>query len=151
MTAGPASTLRRGLRSFENDESGQVLAIAAVIFVVLLGMAGVAIDVGHVYYCSRALQADVDAAALAGAGSMRTAASISTVVAAATSYSGVSGSSNASASLPNVSMVSGYPSLKCLTTLKNLGMACVGSVPYNALQVQEQAVVPMYLATLFGV
>jgi Flp pilus assembly protein TadG len=151
MTVRPASPLLRGLRRFQNDESGQVLAFAAVAFLVLLGMAGVAIDVGHVYYCSRALQGDADAAALAGAGSMRTASSTSAVIATANSYSGISGSSNASPSLPNVSMSSGYPVLKCLTTLKNQGMACTGSVPYNAIQVQEQAVVPMYLASLFGV
>ena len=47
-------------------------------------------------------------------------------------------------------MVSGYPVLKCLSTLQALGMACVGNVPYNALQVQEQSAVPMYFAALFG-
>jgi len=128
-----------------------VLPIAAVIFVVLLGMTGLAIDVGHVYYCSRALQAAADAAALAGGGSMRTAASSAAVIAASTSYSAVPGSVNANGSLPNVTMASGYPLLKCLTTLQSLGIACAGPVPYNALQVQEQAVVPMYFSALFGI
>jgi uncharacterized membrane protein len=154
MSTWSASMVRGRLRSLLlgllKNECGQVLPIAAVIFVALLGMAGLAIDVGHVFYCNRALQAAADAAALAGGGSMRTATSPAAVIAAATSFSAVPGSVNASGSLPNVTMVSGYPLLKCLTTLQNLGIACVGAVPYNALQIREQAVVPMYLAALFG-
>jgi hypothetical protein len=137
--------------SWLGGESGQVLPFAAVIFVVLLGMAGLAIDVGHVFYCDRALQGDADAAALAGAGIMRTATTSAAVIAASTSFSAVPGSVNARASLPNVTMVAGFPALKCLTTLQSLGIACVGPVPYNALQVQAQAVVPMYFASLFGI
>jgi hypothetical protein len=154
MSTWSASMVRGRLRSLLlgllKNECGQVLPIAAVIFVALLGMAGLAIDVGHVFYCNRALQADADAAALAGGGSMRTATSPAAVIAASTSFSAVSGSVNATGTLPNVTMASGYPLLKCLTTLQNLGIACVGAVPYNALQVQEQAVVPMYFAALFG-
>jgi Flp pilus assembly protein TadG len=146
MKKPPGSTGHNLLR----NESGQVLPFAAVIFVVLLGMAGVAIDVGHVFYCHRALQGDADAAALAGAGSMRTATTSAAVIAASNSFSAAPGSVNARASLPNVTMVTGFPALRCLTTLQNLGIACVGAVPYNALQVKEQAVVPMYFAALFG-
>jgi hypothetical protein len=114
-------------------------------------MAGMAIDVGHVFYCDRALQSAADAAALAGAGSIRTAASSAAVIAATNSYSASSGSANARASLPGVTMSSGYPALKCLSTLLSEGIACQGSVPYNAIQVQEQAVIPMYFAALFGI
>jgi Flp pilus assembly protein TadG len=131
-------------------ESGQTLPFVAIIFVALLGMAGVAIDVGHVFYCDRALQGYADAAALAGAGRMRTANTSAAVIAASNTFSAAPGSVNAHASLPNVTMATGYPVLKCLTTLQNLGIACVGAVPYNALQVKEQAVVPMYFAALFG-
>jgi hypothetical protein len=139
------------VRHWLGGESGQVLPLVAVAFVVLLGMAGLAIDVGHVYYCDRALQGYADAAALAGAGGMRTAATSGAVIATSTSFSGVTGSVNAHATLPKVTMASGFPVLKCLTTLQNQGLACVGAVPYNALQVQVQVVVPMYFAVLFGV
>ncbi len=139
-----------GVRNCLRDECGQALPLVAVLFVALLGMAGLAIDVGHVFYCDRALQAATDAAALGGAGSMRTAASSAAVIAAANSFSGAPGTVNAQASLPNVTMVSGFPALKCLSTLKSQGIACQGGVPYNALQVEEQAVVPMYFAALFG-
>ena len=50
-----------------------MLPLVAIIFVALLGMAGAAIDVGHVFYCDRALQSAADAAALAGGGAMRAA------------------------------------------------------------------------------
>jgi Putative Flp pilus-assembly TadE/G-like len=143
-------TPRKWAGSWLRDECGQALPFAAIIFVALLGMAGVAIDVGHVFYCDRALQSAADAAALAGGGSMRTAASSSAVIAAATSYSAVPGSVNAQASLPNVTMSPGFPVLKCLSTLQSQGIACQGAVPYNAIQIQEQAVVPMYFAALFG-
>jgi Flp pilus assembly protein TadG len=125
--------------------------MVAVAMVVLIGMAGLAIDVGHVFYSDRSLQGAADAAALAGGGSMRTATSSAAVVASANSYSGVPGSVNASPSLQNVTMSSGFPLLKCLTTLQSLGIACQGSVPYNAIQVQVQSTVPMYFAALFGV
>ena len=70
------------MRGWLGGESGQVLPLIAVAFVVLLGMAGLAIDVGHVFYCEQALQGYVDAAALAGAGSMRTATTSAAVIAA---------------------------------------------------------------------
>jgi hypothetical protein len=137
-------------RRFLQDEAGQVLPLTALLFVALLGMAGAAIDVGHVFYCDRALQSAADSAALAGGGSMRSAASNSAVVSAANVYSAIPGSVNAQPSLPNVSIVSGFPALKCLSTLQSLGIACQGAVPYNAIQIREQAVVPMYFAALFG-
>jgi len=132
------------------EECGQVLPMVAVAIVVLLGMAGLGIDVGHAFYCDRSLQGVADAAALAGGGSIRTATSTAAVVASANSYSGGTGSVNANTSLQNVTMVSGFPLLKCLTTLQSLGIACQGSVPYNAIQVKEQTTVPMYFAALFG-
>jgi Flp pilus assembly protein TadG len=141
---------RKRVRNFFRDDSGQALPLAAIAFVALLGLAGAAIDVGHVFYCDRALQSAADAAALAGGGSMRTATSGAAVIAAATSYSAVPGSVNAQPSLPNVTMSSGFPALKCLSTLQSQGIACQGAVPYNAIQIQEQAVVPMYFAALFG-
>jgi hypothetical protein len=138
------------LRRFIREESGQVLPISAMMFLGLMGMAGLTIDVGHVMYCDRALQGVADSAALAGAGSMRTATTSAAVIATATSFAATAGSVNARPNLPSVTMVSGYPALKCLTALKNQGMACLGTVPYNAIQVKEQAVIPMYFAELLG-
>src|ERR1700761_2104720 len=139
------------LRRWLGGESGQVLPLVAVAFIVLLGMAGLAIDVGHVFYCDRALQSYADAAALPGAGTMRTATTSAAVIAASNSLSSASGSLNAHANLPNVTVATGFPVLKCLATLQNQGIACAGAVPYNALQVQLEVTVPMYFAALFGI
>ena len=145
------------LRGLYRDESGQMLPTIAVMMIALLGMAGLAVDVGHVYMCLRELQASADASALAGATAMAgattypLATTVSGVKAYATNYSSVSGNQNAHSNLPNVTMVSGYPMLKCLTTIQAQGISCVGFVPYNAIQVKLQATVPLYFAKVVGV
>lgn len=138
------------LRRLLWDQRGQVLPVSAVMFLGLIGMAGIVLDVGRVFYDYRVLQGSTDSAALAAAGVMVTATSSAQVTAAATKYSSVSGDKNARTSVANVTMVSGYPKLKCLSTLQAQGVACVGAVPYNAVQVKQQAVVPMYIAGMFG-
>src|SRR4051812_37917450 len=49
------------------DESGQALVLPAVMLALLLGMAGLAIDVGSWYHAQRNAQAVADASALAAA------------------------------------------------------------------------------------
>jgi hypothetical protein len=133
-----------------------MLPVVALMMIVLLGMTGLVLDVGHVYMCFRELQASADASALAGATAMAGASShplattVSGVQAIALQYSSVPGNKNAYNNLPNVTMVSGYPLLKCLSTLQAQGISCVGFVPYNALQVKLKAAVPLVFAKLFG-
>lgn len=50
------------------DDQGSVLAFAAMVFTVLLLLAGLVIDFGRAYLVQAQLQAAIDAAALAGAG-----------------------------------------------------------------------------------
>ena len=144
------------VRELYRDESGQMLPIVGLMMVVLLGMAGLALDVGHIYLCHRELQSSADAAALAGATAMAGATSqplattVSGVQAIATSYSSVTGSKNVYRNLSNVTMMSGYPQVKCLTTLQAQGISCVGYVPDNAVQVKLKAMVPLNFAKLFG-
>src|SRR5277367_2061884 len=75
------------IRCWLKQESGQVLPLVAVMFVVLLGLAGLTVDVGHAFYCYRALQQAADAATLAGASSIRTAANSAAVIAQANALS----------------------------------------------------------------
>jgi len=128
------------------DQRGQALPIVAFLLVLLLGFAGLVLDFGHCYLCFRELQASADAAALAGAGNLPK----STATATATSYSATSGSQNAQGNLAGVTMVSGYPLLKCLSTLTAQGLACVSPANANAVQVKEQVRVPLTFARLFG-
>ena len=144
----------RGLRfraiTMLKDERGQVLPITAIVMVGLLGMAALTIDLGRSFYTYRELQATTDAAALAGARSLVTATSPLAITGAGGTimkYSAATGGFNARPSLPNVVVSS---SLKCLSTLKALGQACVGAVPYNAVQVQQTTTIPLYIAGIFG-
>lgn len=155
-----ASFLRR-CRLFREDEQGQVLIIVALMLTVLLGFAGLVLDIGMAIVSQKSLQSATDAAALAGA-QMIPASSISGAlltsdpVAAATSYSALSGNANAGR-LHSVTMVSGYPKLLCLQTLKNKGQVCVtvqvgsgSGFQANAIQIKQQAAVSLYFASLFG-
>jgi Flp pilus assembly protein TadG len=114
------------------DRSGVVAILAALSMVSIVGFTGLAIDVGNVYYAQAKLQAAADAAALAGA--------------TATSYSAVSGKKNASTNL-TATMASGYPVLKCLTST---GISCTGPDSTNAIQVKQQATVPLYFGGVLG-
>jgi len=117
---------------------------------VLLAMAAAAVDIGHVYLCHRELQTSCDAAALAGAAVIPTSTNSSAVMAAATKYSAIATGSNQYSNMGAVTMVTGYPQLRCLSTMQVQGISCVGYLPYNSLTVKEQAVVPLYFAKIFG-
>jgi len=129
------------------DQRGQALPWVATMMVMFLGFAGLSIDVGHVFYCYRELQASTDAAALAGAEDLPN----STATTTATTYSGLSGKLNATPNMGTVSMVSGYPKAVCVTALKNAGMGCVAPANGNVMQVKQTAGIPMFFMGLFGI
>ncbi|HXV56238.1 MAG TPA: pilus assembly protein TadG-related protein, partial [Gaiellaceae bacterium] len=58
---------RSDRRAAPRSERGQVAVVVACFLVVLIGAAGLAVDVGSWYRADRATQAAADAAALAGA------------------------------------------------------------------------------------
>jgi Putative Tad-like Flp pilus-assembly len=108
----------------------------------IAGFTGLAVDVGYVYYAVAKLQA---AAALAGAQDINASAG-GTAIATATSYSAVAGKKNAGAAL-TATMASGYPKLKCLTST---GVSCTGPDSANAIQVKQQATLPLYFGQVLG-
>lgn len=61
------------------DETGQVIAFVLICMVVLIGIVGFAVDVGHAYLVQRQLQSGVDAGALAGAQELPVVATVTTV------------------------------------------------------------------------
>jgi hypothetical protein len=142
--------VKSSIGAWLKDEQGQVLPVVALMLVVFLGIAALALDVGRALCSYRALQAATDAAALAGAQALGAGSPLAGVTGAATLYSAVAGNKNAHANLPGVTMVSGYPLVKCLATMVAQGAACVGTVPDNAVQVRQQQVMRMYFAGLFG-
>ena len=136
--------------AFWKDQSGQMLPMVAMLMTALLGFAALVTDLGHAYLCQRQLQASCDAAAMAGATEIPYATSTSLVSQAVNKYSAASGGLNTYKGMSNAVIVSGYPVLKCLTSMQALGISCVGYIPYNAVQVKEQATISTYFAKLFG-
>ncbi len=150
------------VKKFLREESGQTIPLVCLATTVVLSMMALSIDAGHARYTYRELQAATDAAALAAARAIPTATSSSQItglsatqtnfssVAAngvAAEYSAVTGGANQRSTLPTVSLTT---TLECLNTLKAQGIPCIGAVPYNAVQVTQKSVLPMYFAGILG-
>lgn len=140
------STRKSRWYRFLKDDRGQMLPMMSLLLIGFLGTAAMSIDAGRAFYDYRELQASTNAAALAGAHILPN----SGAAAQATAYSSVSGDNNAETNLTNVTMVSGYPKLECLTALSNMGMSCVAPASANAVQVQQQMTVYLIFAPIFG-
>jgi Flp pilus assembly protein TadG len=113
---------------------------------VLLGMVGLGVDFGYVYYCQDRLQDSTDAAALAGAENINVGTG-GTATGVATQYSSSGSGALNQYVQANVSMAAGYPVLKCL---RSTGVSCSGPDNANAIEVSQTAVVPTFFARLFG-
>lgn len=119
----------------------------------VIGMAGLTLDLGRAYVAYNELQFSTDAAALAGAYNMAlSTATVSTVNAAVMNYSSANTGLNYLASLGNVTVT---PTLKCLSSVASQGILCTDSTTGdNAIQVTQSVSVPMYFIqafSLFGV
>lgn len=105
---------------------------------VLLGMAAMTIDVGYAYYAHRSLQAQADAAALAGAQELPNPLRAEAL---AREYSGESGAKNARENVRNVSV---EVKMRCLSRIP-------GCDPVNAITVTERAQVNTLFAGVLGI
>lgn len=109
------------------NESGQAVVLSVVWMVVLLGMAGLVIDVGSWYRSQRNLQSQADAAALAGAQELP--ADTSTAGGLAQTYA-----------------------LKNGFTLPPSGITITGTiVPDDSITVKVDKAAPTFFAKVFGV
>ena len=154
MTQSNGVRQNNGLNIWRASENrrGQVMVFMALTMPLIFGMTAIVFDFGMVYINQNRLNGSSQAAALAGAEAMAQAgATTASVTAAATLYSGVSGDDNANSGLTGVSMVSGYPTLSCLSTLQSsFGINCYGPSSTNAIQVKQQVSAPLYFLGLFG-
>lgn len=132
------------LLHFLDDNRGQALPWVIVMLVVVMGIAGFVIDLGHAMVCERALQSSTNAAAMAAALQLPN----STFSTSAHAYGSESGQANASASLPGVAMtVTGY----CSTTVKSWGVQCLGPSGDNAVVVTQTSAIPTTFARVLGI
>ncbi|MEN3976056.1 pilus assembly protein TadG-related protein [Emcibacter sp. SYSU 3D8] len=124
------------------DTKGSVAIIVAIAMIALLGVTAIVVDISYIYNVRRQLQNATDQSALAGAQNIYQGSAVST----ANSYSATSGNKNVSPGV-TVTMVSGYPLLKCLSST---GLPCAGTPPANAITVMQTATVPLFFARIFG-
>ena len=121
-------------------ERGQILPLAAMALLVLLGICAFAIDVGYAYYAKRQLQGATDAAALAGAQDLPV---VATAISVASSY--------AAANVPpNLSSFDFTYETKCTATAVR-ATGCNPAVNPNALVVRGTARTSTWFASIFGI
>jgi Flp pilus assembly protein TadG len=128
--------------AFLRDTRASVAVIVAISMVALLGISAVVIDIAYIYNVRRQLQNATDQSALAGAANIYQG----TAVATATTYSATTGNKNVAPGV-TVTMVSGYPQLKCLTSTS---LPCAGTPASNAITVMQTATIPLFFARVFG-
>jgi hypothetical protein len=133
-----------------SDESGQVIVWSVILIGLILGAAGLTVDLGHAYICYRQLQTSTDAAAMAGALAMiQPGATTTTVTTAATNLASTNGAANSTPNLPAPTIQVRFG---CLAT----AAICSGGPGglYNAVQVKQTSTVPTYFIkalALFGI
>jgi hypothetical protein len=148
MRVRGASVLLRLMR----EEGGQAFAVLGLGIFLLIGLAGVAIEVGHGYYALEMLRASTDAAALAAAAGLPSA---TTAQAYADRYSSMANQSNRAGMLQSVTVtVTPY----CSTNVASAyGVPCepdaIGDPAYNAVHVVQTASTPTWFGRFkwFGI
>ncbi|MEA2186110.1 MAG: hypothetical protein QOK16_1121 [Solirubrobacteraceae bacterium] len=119
-------------------ERGQILIVVVLAMLALLGVAAFAIDVGYAYYAKRQLQSATDAAALAGAQDLPTAA-IATATAA--SYAAANTPSN---------LTFDFTYQTACTNTSVISTGCNPNVNPNQLTVTGHSSTNTWFAQLFG-
>ncbi|SDF83373.1 Tad domain-containing protein [Terriglobus roseus] len=138
------------------DDSGQVLVVAALCMVVLIGFLGLAVDIGAVRHEQRRLQNAADATALAAAlevrvcGSTSNCGTMQTAVQKAMVENGYSGATLitqcASAGTGLTVMVNNPTCI--VTNTMTSGSTTLNRLNYVETQVSETA--PLYFSRIFG-
>jgi hypothetical protein len=140
--------VRDRIRAIRERTEGQTIVFVAVSMVVLIGITGFALDIGHAYFVQRELQRSADAAALAAALDLPDE---SNARATAHAYSAEDGAKNEATSVTNARTTI---TLKCLKLQnpKPFGCKATDSPPtYNTVQVRQDANVPTFFARVLGI
>ena len=122
------------------EQRGQVIALMVVALIPLLGMVGLAVDIGYAYYSQRTLQSSADAASLAGASQLP---NLPGAIGIAAQYGATSAGKNAVQS-GGITGVTENVSERCATSLP-------GCAPDNAVVVDESGNAATFFLKLFGV
>jgi hypothetical protein len=125
------------------DERGQILPWMVFLSVLVIGVAGLTIDLGHAYVCYRELQASTDAAALAGAYAMTlSGATQASVTSSVNAYASVKNGANANGNLPSPTISTTF---RCVTDSAMVAAPCSASATgYNVIEVVQKSAVPTF-------
>jgi hypothetical protein len=127
-----------------------MIIVGAALFGII-GIGGLAIDMGGYYSAVQVLQASTNVAALAGA------AALPDTNAAANNVHKYSSETAGNNATPRLTLVTAVPDFMCLTTVtNNLGIPCRTATgtytgPVNAMKVVQTAKVPLWFGGMFGV
>jgi Flp pilus assembly protein TadG len=125
------------------DERGQLIPWMALLSTVIIGVAGLSIDLGHAYVAYRELQASTDAAALAGANALGSgSATQGSVTAQIDLYATTSGGANFNTALPTPTVA---VSFSCVSDSNMVAAPCAASgTGYNVVHVTQTATIPTF-------
>ena len=140
------------LYRFLKETSGQSMYIMVLAMSSMIGLSGIAVDLGHGYYASQQLQASTNMAAIAAAAVMP---NTTTAASNAAAYGSGSGDRNATGLLTNVTTTATF---LCLSTLANAttgGTPCIASTGstsgnFNAVRVIQKANAKTWFGGMFG-
>ncbi len=99
------------MKALYGRRSGQILVLAAIAMVVLLGFASLGVDMGYLYSTRRRMQTAADAAAVAGASAIRDGQSYTNAADDVASFNGFTNSqNNVTVTVSEPTLPSPYPS-----------------------------------------
>jgi Putative Flp pilus-assembly TadE/G-like len=140
------SLIARSLR----DERGQILPWMVLLSGLVIGVAGITIDLGHAYICYRQLQMSTDAAALAGAYAMGEPGATSTTATNEVNlFASTAGGANATPNLPSPTISTSF---KCITDSVMVAAPCAASgTGNNVIVVTQHATIPTYFIKMLAI
>ena len=133
--------IRSAIHRWRSDERGSVAIMVGFMAIAFSMMLGLVVEEAQIYRTTMALKASTAMAALAAAQDIDCCTTL-TAIARAQSYSALNPIKEAT-----VTMVSGYPKLKCLTST---GVSCAGTDNANAIVVSQQATIPLVFGSFIG-
>lgn len=130
-------------RRLLEDQRGQIIPWMGFLSVLLIGAAGITVDLGHAFVCFRQLQASTDAAALAGAYALGQGNSTtSSVTSAVGLYASTANGANYNTNLPSPTI---SVTFSCVTDSNMVAAPCqAAAAGYNVVHVTQTATIPTY-------
>ncbi len=132
------------------EQRGQIIPWMGLLSAVIIGAAGLSIDLGHAYVAYRQLQSSTDAAALAGAYALGQGTSTqASVTSQVDLYATTSGGANYNTGLPSPTV---SVTFSCVSDSSMVAAPCAASgTGYNVVHVTQTATIPTFFIRVLSV